>query len=230
MGCATGAIRISPPASNEDIYCGNSKIGDNRKLAYTVDFSGNEVTELYVKDLKTGEIIDHDPTIECYGAVQWGADDKTLFYITMDDQKRPYRFYKRIIGSNKADELLYQEDDELFWVHFTKSFDNKYIFVTSGSKETSETHYLDLSMDPTSTALQCVAKRRKKVLYSVSHRAGDWYITTNVNGTPNMRLMICPAVANSEQQWKDMVVVVMMDKMDNLYHYLMVDTIVRLQD
>mmetsp|Transcript_17994 Transcript_17994/g.20382 ORF Transcript_17994/g.20382 Transcript_17994/m.20382 type:complete len:910 (-) Transcript_17994:51-2780(-) len=206
--CATGAIRISPPASNEDIYCGNSKIGDNRKLAYTVDFSGNEVTELYVQDLKTGEIIDHDPTIECYGAVQWGADDKTLFYITMDDQKRPYRFYKRIIGSNKADELLYQEDDELFWVHFTKSFDNKYIFVTSGSKETSETHYLDLSMDPTSTALQCVAKRRKKVLYSVSHRAGDWYITTNVDGTPNMRLMICPAVANSEQQWKDMMVVI----------------------
>jgi len=187
--CATGAVRTSPVDSNT--------------VAYTVDFSGNEVTELYVKDIATGEIIDHDPTIECYGAVQWGADDKTLFYITMDDAKRPYRFYRRIIGSDEPDELLYQEDDELYWVHFSKSFDGKYIFVSSGSKETSETHFLDIT-DPTAT-LQCVAKRRKKVLYYVSHRAGDWYITTNVDGTPNMRLMVSPAVADSEDQWKDMV-------------------------
>jgi len=186
--CATGQVRTSPVSSS--------------LVAYTVDFSGDEVTSLYVKDIQSGKIIDHDENIQCYGAVQWGNDDKTLFYAKMDEQKRPYQLYRRIIGSNTPDELLYQEDDELFWVHFNKSFDGKYIFVSSGSKETSETHFLDVT-DPNAT-LQCVAKRRKKVLYYVSHRAGFWYITSNVGGTPNMRLMVSEAVPDSGELWMDM--------------------------
>lgn len=191
--CAAGAIKTSPPNAE----------GESEFLAYTVDFSGNEVTQLFVKNIATGEIVDHDPDLECYGSLQWGNDDKTLFYMKMDDQKRPYQLYRRIIGSDQPDELLYQEDDELYWVGFSKSFDGKYIFVSSGSKETSETHFLDLK-DPDAT-LQCVAKRRKKVLYSVDHRAGYWYISTNVGGTPNKKLMVSEAVADSEELWEDMV-------------------------
>ena len=186
--CSTGQVRPSPDGS--------------KFLAYTVDFSGNEVTELYVKDIASGEVVDHDPNLECYGAVQWGADDKTLFYLKMDDQKRPYQLYRRIVGSDQPDELLYQEDDELYWVGLSKSFDGKYIFVSSGSKETSETHFLN--PEDTNAKLQCVAKRRKKVLYYVSHRAGHWYINTNVGGSPNMKLMVSKAVAESEEQWQDL--------------------------
>lgn len=191
--CATGSIKTSPP--NAD--------GKSEYLAYTVDFSGNEVTGLYVKNIATGEILDHDPDLECYGSLSWGDDDKTLFYLKMDDQQRPYQLYRRIIGSGKPDELLYQEDDELYWVGFGKSFDGKYIFVSSGSKETTETHFLDLK--DSDAKLQCVAKRRKKVLYDVDHRAGNWYISTNVGGTPNMKLMVSEAVADSEELWKDML-------------------------
>jgi oligopeptidase B len=191
--CAAGAIKTSPPNAE----------GKSEFVAYTVDFSGNEVTELFVKNIATGEIIDNDPDLECYGSVQWGADDKTLFYMKMDEQQRPYQLYRRIIGSGEPDELLYQDDDELYWVHFSKSFDGKFIFVSSGSKETSESHFLDLT-DP-DAKLQCVAKRRKKVLYYVDHRAGYWYISTNVGGSPNMKLMVSEAVADSEEQWKDMM-------------------------
>ena len=188
--CSTGQVRTSP----------SSKL-----LAYTVDFSGDEVCELYVKDIDTGNVIDYDDTLKCYGAVQWGNDDGTVFYLKMDEQKRPYQLYRRTIGGDddEPDELLYQEDDELYWVGLSKSFDEKYIFVSSRSKETSEVHFLDLT-DPGAT-LQCVAKRRKKVLYSIRHRAGYWFITSNIGGTPNMRLMVSKAVANSQDQWTDMV-------------------------
>eukprot|EP00563_Minutocellus_polymorphus_P008970 CAMPEP_0181023376 /NCGR_PEP_ID=MMETSP1070-20121207/2016_1 /TAXON_ID=265543 /ORGANISM="Minutocellus polymorphus, Strain NH13" /LENGTH=774 /DNA_ID=CAMNT_0023100383 /DNA_START=203 /DNA_END=2527 /DNA_ORIENTATION=+ len=185
--CSTGQVRTSP---------------SGKLVGYTVDFSGDEVCSLYVKDIQSGEIVDHDEKLECYGALQWGADDKTLFYLQFDEQKRPFQLYRRIIGSDKPDELLYQDDDELYWVGLSKSFDDRYMFVSSGSKETSEVHFLDLT-DPDAT-LQCVAKRRDKVLYSVRHRAGSWYITTNVGGTPNMRLMMSEAVANSEELWTDM--------------------------
>jgi len=186
--CSTGQVRTSPTSN---------------LLAYTVDFTGDEVCGLYVKDINSGAVVDHDDKLECYGAVQWGADDGTVFYLKMDEQKRPYQLYRRTIGSDAPDELLYQEDDELYWVGLSKSFDDKYIFVSSRSKETAEVHFLDLT-DP-NAVLQCVAKRRKKVLYSVRHRAGYWYITSNVEGTPNMRLMVSAAVPNSEDQWTDMV-------------------------
>ena len=185
--CSTGQVRTSPSGN---------------LVGYTVDFSGDEVCSLFVKDIASGEIVDHDEKLECYGALQWGADDKTMYYLKFDEQKRPFQLYRRIIGSGEPDELLYQDDDELYWVGLSKSFDNKYIFVSSRSKETSEVHYLDLT-DPNAT-LQCVAERRDKVLYSVRHRAGFWYITTNVGGTPNMRLMMSKAVANSEELWTDM--------------------------
>jgi len=185
--CSTGQVRTSPSGN---------------LVGYTVDFSGDEVCSLYVKDIESGEIADHDEKLECYGALQWGADDKTLFYLRFDEQKRPFQLYRRIIGSDEPDELLYQDDDELYWVGLSKSFDDKFIFVSSRSKETSEVHFLDLT-NPNAT-LQCVAKRRDKVLYSVRHRAGSWYITTNVGGTPNMRLMSSKAVADSEALWTDM--------------------------
>jgi len=186
--CATGAVTASP--------------GDGRLVAYTVDFSGDEVQELYVKEVASGDIVDHDPDLQCTRSVVWGADDKTLFYLKYDEQKRPYQLYRRIVGDEGPDELLYQEDDELYWVSVGKSLDGKYLFVSSGSKETSEMHFLNLN-DP-NTALQCVAQRREKVLYSVSHRGEHWYITTNLGGTPNMRLMVSPAVAESQDQWQDL--------------------------
>uniref|UniRef100_A0A7S4QT86 Prolyl endopeptidase n=1 Tax=Ditylum brightwellii TaxID=49249 RepID=A0A7S4QT86_9STRA len=186
--CATGQVRPSP---------------SHNVLAYSADFTGNEVCQIFVKDINTGEIIDHDETLECYGQLQWGADDKTIFYLKMDSEKRPYQLYRHVIGSDEPDELLYQEDNALYWVGLSKSFDDKYIFVSSRSKESAEVHFLDLT--DSNAKLQCVAERRKKVLYSVRHRAGSWFITTNVGGTPNMRLMVSPAVANSEDSWKDMV-------------------------
>lgn len=186
--CATGQVRASP---SQDL------------LAYSVDFSGDEVCGLYVANMESGAVVDHDPDLECTGQVQWGADDSQVYYLTMDEQKRPYRMYRRTIGSDEPDELIFQEDDELYWMNLQKSFDGRYIFVSSQSKETAEVHYVDLS-DP-AAGLRCVAKRRRKVLYNVRHRAGSWFITSNVGGTPNMKLMVSPAVPDSEDLWEDVV-------------------------
>jgi len=195
--CSVGMSAVSPP--NAD--------GTSEFVAYTVDFSGNELTSLYVKNIATGEIIDHDPDLECSGSIRWGADETTLFYVKKDEAKRSNRVYRRTIGSSgevdNDDELLYREDDELFSAGIGKSMDGRYIFVSSWSKETSEFHFLDL--DDPDAPLECVARRRPKVLYRVSHRSGSWCITTNVGGTPNMRLMVSDAVANSEERWKDVV-------------------------
>jgi oligopeptidase B len=166
-----------------------------------VDFVGGETCQLFIKDLATGEIIDHDEKLEISGTVVWGDDDSTVFYLKMDDTHRPFQVYQRTIGG--GENLLWEEPDALYWVHITKSLDGRYLFVDSSSKETSEVWYLDLK-DP-NAKLQCVAKRRTKVLYEVEHRKGTWWITSNVDGTPNMRLLSCPVASDCEGEWEDVV-------------------------
>jgi oligopeptidase B len=187
--CSVEAVKTSP---------------SQKLLAYSVDFTGGETCELHVVDLDSKETVDHDPELAIAGSIVWGNDDKVLFYSKMDDAHRPFQVYKRILGSNVPDELLFHEPDELYWVGISKSRDGKYFFVESSSKETSEHHFLDLQ-DPSAT-LQCVAKKRTKVLYDVEHRFGYWWITTNFGPTPNMRLMKAPAMPDSEEEWKDVTI------------------------
>ena len=187
--CSVGAMKPSP---------------SHQLVAYSVDFTGGETCKLYVKNVDTGEMLDHDETLEIDGSVVWGKDDSTLFYLKMDAAHRPYQVYKRVIGSEQDDELLFQEDDELYWMGISKSLDGKYFFVETSSKETTEQHYLDLETD--NAKLECVAKKREKVLYDVDHRNGQWWITTNLGGTPNMRLMTAPVKPNSDSEWTDVLV------------------------
>jgi oligopeptidase B len=188
-------------------YCSVEDVATSpsqKLLAYSVDFTGGETCELHVLDLESKQIVDHDPELAIAGSIVWGNDDSVLFYTKMDEAHRPFQVYKRVIGSNIPDELLFQEPDELYWVGIAKSRDGKYFFVESSSKETSEHHFMDLD-DPDAT-LQCIAKKRSKVLYDVEHRFGYWWITTNLGPTPNMRLMKAPAKPDSEKEWKDVTI------------------------
>ena len=184
-------------------YCDVASTEDSPSqnlLAYTVDYAGDEIYKLYVKNITTGDIVDHDEELEVDGSIVWGKDDDTLFYLKMDDAMRPFQVYRRKLGSGEPDELLYQEDDEMFWVGIGKSDDHRYIFIATESIETSEVYYLDLE-DPTSE-MKCVAKRRPKVLYNVEHQKGNWWIQSNVGGLPNLALWKCPATPNCEDSWE----------------------------
>ena len=92
--CATGSVTTSP---------------SHKLLAYAADFSGDETCQMFVKDLQSGEIVDHDESLEISGSIRWGSDDSTLFYLKMDDAHRPYQVYKRTLGGKGEDELLLEE-------------------------------------------------------------------------------------------------------------------------
>lgn len=182
--CAVGTVSQSP---------------SEKLLAYTVDFKGDEQCELHVMDLETRETVDHDPDLKMYGHVVWGKDDSIIFYLKLDDTLRPFQVYKRTIGGSGEDELLYEEKDEMYWTSIGKSLDEKYFFIETSSTETSEVWFLDLEDE--NASIQCVSKRRFKVLYDVDHRQGQWWITSNVEETPNMRLFTAPAKAYCEADW-----------------------------
>ena len=92
---------------------------------------------------------------------------------------------------------LLAEDDELYNLRIAKSFDGRYLLVRSSSKESSEVHYLDLRHEMGSKGMSlaknlvCIAKRKHKVLYRVTHCQGYWLVQTNIGGLPNLSLKAC---------------------------------------
>ena len=130
----------------------------NKRLAISVDITGDETYQLYLLDLADSSyfhpeeqeiplklfMVDHDMS----GPVVWGNDDKTLYYLQADDRtKRPYRLYQWIDKDNSSSSLLHEEKDPSYWCDgLYKSSDQRYVFlsISSPSTETSETWYIDL--------------------------------------------------------------------------------------
>lgn len=212
-------LDVNALAEGKD-YCsvGGVRISSSQKyIAYSVDYSGDEKYELHVKNLESGEdvalkkSVDGDETTTCEEGgdlleiddVVWGKDDDTLYYMTMDEQHRPYRLYQRRNWSSDSpvDTLLKEELDDLFWCGVGKSLDGKFVFFEAASKETSEVWYIATEDETSAAEMKCVAPRRNKVLYEVEHGLESWYIWTNVDKSPNMKLMIAPAKEDSANDW-----------------------------
>jgi oligopeptidase B len=202
-------LDVNVLAQDQD-YCAVEAVEESPShnyLAYSVDYTGDEVYQLFVKDLVSGDIVDHDPDLEMDGSVVWGHNDTVLYYLKMDDAMRPFQVFRRFLRYNDSqqddghdDELLLQEDDEVFWVSIEKSQDEKFLFVSVESPETSEVHFLNLQ-DP-HAKLECVAKRRPKVLYNVAHHKGLWWIQSNVGGLANLALFRCAAQSDCANSWE----------------------------
>merc|ERR1740138_636260 len=117
---------------------------DGTLLAYTLDTTGYETYSTYFKDLRTGEMVAEELP-ENSGRVSWGADTRTVYYVTQDKAHRPHKLWRHVMGTAKeTDECLHTEEDELYWMGFGKTTSGRYLVLSLGSKETSELHFIDL--------------------------------------------------------------------------------------
>ena len=111
---------------------------DGHLLAYTTDLTGFRQYTLSVKDLRTGSLL--PDRIEKVVSIAWAADDRTLFYVTEDAAKRPYRLYRHVLGA-AADDLVYEETDALFNLGVERTRSRRYLLATSASFTTTEVRY-----------------------------------------------------------------------------------------
>jgi oligopeptidase B len=172
---------------------------DGHRLAYSLDVTGFRVYTVYVKDLRTGRLLpDH---IDQASAVNWAADNRTLFYTTDDAAKRPYRLYRHTLG-DPTDEMIHEEKDELFRLTLHRSRDRVYNFFTTASLTASEVHCL--KSDRPADAWRVVLPRQADHRYRVDHRDGRFYLTTN-KGAKNYRLVTAPAERPQPENWQEVV-------------------------
>jgi oligopeptidase B len=174
---------------------------DGNLLAFSSDITGFRDYTLHVKDLRTGQMLPDKLTK--VGAVVWAADNLTLFYVTEDHAKRPYRLWRHKLGdAQDKDSLLHEEKDELFRVGVAHSKDRKYVFLNIGSFTSSEVHYL--KRDQPEARFAVLLAREADHRYNVEHRNGEFYIRTN-KAAKNFRLVTAPVATPGPKHWQELI-------------------------
>ncbi|AGF73383.1 S9 family peptidase [Corynebacterium halotolerans] len=165
-----------------------------RYLAYSVDTEGDERFDLHVKDLETGELLADRIEGVFYGAT-W-AGEEYLFYQRVDDAWRPDTVWRHRIGTPVDEDVcVFREEDERYFTGIGSTRSERYLFIESASKITSETRVLDLD-NPTGE-FEVLWEREPGVEYTVDHAVIDgedrWVVTHNATG-PNFAVGECAAL------------------------------------
>lgn len=169
------------------------------RLAYAVDTSGDERFDLRIKDLTTGEVIDDAVTGIGYGTA-WSADAAHIFYTRVDDAWRPYQVWRHEVGASaETDVLVYQEDDERFWMGVGASRDDRHIIIGLGSKNTSE--FRILSAEDPLGEFRVVAPREEGVEYEVEPAGERLWIVHN-RSHRDFELAVAPLGSSSAEEWR----------------------------
>ncbi|WP_022910029.1 S9 family peptidase [Aestuariimicrobium kwangyangense] len=184
-----GALTVSP---------------DGTLLAFSVDNSGDERYDLWVRRLDLQQIGDggHPDALGAshpggpvvtdiaHGAT-W-AGQQHLFYQRVDEAWRPHQVWLHTLGSDpSSDVLVFEETDERYWVGVDASRDENWIIIHNGSKLTSEAFLLPAAQ-PTAKPVR-VAEKVEGVEYGVEVGDGVLYLLHNQN-SPDFEVSSCPLV------------------------------------
>lgn len=177
---------------------------DGRLLAWTEDTAGRRMHTLRLRDLTTGKDLPEtvSGTLE---SLVWANDSKTLFYIRQDPvtlQSGPV-WRHRVGTSPDADVMVFDEPDKTQFVGLGKSASERYVLITSGGFDSTETRAIDA--DHPTRPVQVVLARRAKVRHSADHLAGRWVIQTN-EGAVNFKLVEAPQrTPDDRRRWRTLI-------------------------
>lgn len=158
-----------------------------------------------VIDIATGETVD-DKIAECAGSASWGADDSTLFYTTEDETKRPYKVHRHTIGAaQSSDTCVYTDEDGQYYVGMGKSKTNRFLYIESGSSETSECHFIDLKASPPQNTPTVIQPRTFGLRYEVTDHGDNFLIVTNKDKSTEGCLMHTPIASCGKDNWTAVV-------------------------
>ena len=174
---------------------------NHRLIAYSVDRLGSEYYDIRIRDIETGK--ERSQTIASTdGDIVWAADSGSFYYIERDDNQRSKWVKHHILGQDPAqDRTVYEEADDGMFLSIGETQDAKYILVTSGNSNMSETQFV-LAASPTEP-LAMIAPRRADVQYDVDHHQGRFFILTNANDAVDFKLVTTPVETPAASHWQD---------------------------
>ncbi len=222
-------IDLNEEAEGRDyLRMGNFKVSpDHSLLGFALDTDGSETFTLQVKNLATGELLP-DRIENTYYGLEWGNDNRTLYYTTLDPALRPYKLHRHRLGDDATeDEVVYHEEDERFFLRLYKAKSGRYIFCALGSAVTSEVFAIDA--DDSGAKPKLVQPRVQDMEYFVTHhcsrnREERFLVLTNWEAE-NFRVMAAPVDAPARENWQELIphsAEVMLDRIEPFQDFLVV--------
>ena len=155
-------------------------------LGYSYDTTGKEQYTIRLLNLETGQLLP-DVIEDVSGTILWSGDSKAIFYTRLNQAHRPWQLYRHWLGDDPdADELIFQEEDEAFYLWIDKTDSERFITIRLASNNTTEIHLLDANEQ--NSVPRLIFPRQYDVKYRVEDRQDDLYVLTNENAR-NYRLM-----------------------------------------
>ncbi len=198
-------IDVNELAQDKD-YC---RVGrwenspDHRWLAYSVDTDGSEQYTIVIKDLDTGELLG-ESIPNSYYSLEWANDSQTIFYDVLDENHRPVKIFKHRLGDDpSADEMVYEDTDERFFVHVLKSPSKRFIFVASSGNNMSEWHFMDAG-NP-GGGLTLIQVRHEDFEYDVDDHGERFLIRNNGDGARDFKVSETSISAPAWENWRDLI-------------------------
>lgn len=187
---------------------------DGRLVAYSVDFTGDEVFQLRFRDTASGSDLPDRIPRSYYGRA-WSADSRAFFYVVHDVSFRPCRVFRHVIGTDPgADRLVYAEPDERYHVTVAPTRSGEWIVISAEARDTNEQWVIPA--DASDTPPRLVERRCCGIEYFVEHiartghasqagpiRAG-FVILTN-DRAPEYRVVAAPTSAPGRANWRELV-------------------------
>ena len=157
---------------HEYFALGNLSVSpDHHWLAYSTDTTGGERYTMRFVDLGTGSESPESIEDTSYG-VAWANDNRTVFYVRVDEAMRPYQLWRHRVGTDPADDdLVYEEPDDRFYLGVGRTKDDRFVLCGLHSK-------VDLRGEGARRGrpdgdFSVIEPRRQGIEYSVDHDRGD---------------------------------------------------------
>lgn len=132
----------------------------------------------------------------------WSNDSCTLWYVRKHPTTLlPYQVWRHTVGTpTDADVLVYEEQDETFYVSVHKTTSQQFVVIYLASATTSEVRLLNAEMPDAEPV--CFLPRRKDHEYSLDHYQHAFYLRSNREGK-NFGLYLTHQ--RDELQWQALI-------------------------
>ncbi|KAJ1984339.1 hypothetical protein H4R34_000714 [Dimargaris verticillata] len=193
--------------------------------AFTVrkrDETGTETAELWVQRIKRTKIetISVIPNILNF---VWSADAKSVYYTVLDDRLRSCKVVVRSIEydeenretgkyERQRDRVIYDEANPYWFIDISRSKDDKFIIIHSGSLTSSEVHLVDatLAYNPIKNPGVfpkpfLIEPRADNVEYFVDHHEDKLFVLTNRHSPNQFQLMLTTVDKCQARHWRQWI-------------------------
>ncbi len=174
---------------------------DHKVLAWKADTSGAEFYKMKFRDTAAGT--DADYTIADVGSVAW-VNGQMLFYVRVDENHRPNKVFRHVLGSDpKDDVLVYEEMDQRYYVSVGRIRSGAFIVIYTGMNDENEV--LVIPTDAPDTPPAVIEPRTEGLEYEIDHQDDQFLILTNADDAHDFKIMTAPVATPSRANWVDIL-------------------------